>query len=165
MVTSRRTRRARAAPDRAQHGGDAGDGDGLGLGQVVSLGVVGPHDVDDLERQEVGLAIFAPFDPEPHYRARSEVDGRGVLRRAGEHHAPVCARRLGREVTASAPQASLPPGGAVVLAAARGAELGVGRHGRAASILVGLWAVSSSSRRTSSSAVDAGARHTERRHT
>ena len=74
-----------AAPQRAHVAGEIGGRRGLGLGQVVALGVVGQRGLDDVERRQVRLVPVGPGDPEAEQRARGEVDGDGVLDARGQH--------------------------------------------------------------------------------
>ena len=118
-----------AAPQRAERCGDAAHGDGLGLGQVVALGVVGPDGVDDVEGREVGLALLGPVDPQPDEGAAvrsTPVVSSAVQARTSSGARPgLAGRRLLRR--------RLAPGPAVSVAATRGVRARRrGRHRGAA---------------------------------
>ena len=148
---------------RAEGGRDAVDGDGLGLGQVVALGVVSPHGVHDVEGRQVRPGTLAPVDAQPYHGTAVEVDGGGVLGGTGEHHAAVRAGNLGGQASLAA---TLALGSAVALLVPRCTQFGVGGHDRTGAAARDRWATrSSSSRCPSSSGVVAGAAHTKWRHT
>jgi hypothetical protein len=54
--------------------GEPDGGDRLGLGQVVSLGLVGQLCSHHIEGCEVWAMVLGPADPDPHQRPRGEVD-------------------------------------------------------------------------------------------
>ena len=65
--------------------GQTGGGDRLGLGQVVTLGLLGQLGLHDVERGEVGSVLVGPVHPDPDQRARGQVHPGGVLLVAGQH--------------------------------------------------------------------------------
>ncbi len=74
----------------------------LGLSQVVTLGIVGQRDLDDVEGGDVGLVSLGPGHPHPHHRARGQVHHSGVLERGGEDE-EVKRRSAGRRDALLAP--------------------------------------------------------------
>ena len=64
--------------------GRSADRGRLGLGQVVALGIVGQRHLHDVEGADVRLVPLGPRHPDPHDRARGQVDDGGVLDGGGE---------------------------------------------------------------------------------
>jgi hypothetical protein len=64
--------------------GEVGGRRGLGLGQVVALGIVGQGDLDHVEQRDVRLVALGPRHPHPHDRTGGQIHHRGVLERRGQ---------------------------------------------------------------------------------